>query len=127
MILIDNTVLSNFALAQNVPLIADFCGDKGRITEQVLAEFEQGVQQGILPNISLDWLKRVKLRGPREHARFLQLRTRLGAGESWCLAIAMARGYAILTDDRKQGSTDGGGARVWECRNPSGANTENSF
>ena len=38
MILINNTVLSNFALVQTVPLLAEFCGGKGRITEQVLAE-----------------------------------------------------------------------------------------
>ncbi len=52
MILINNTVLSNFALGQAVPLIAEFCSGKGRVTEQVLAEFEQGVQQGILPTTS---------------------------------------------------------------------------
>lgn len=101
MILINTTVLSNFALAQAVPLLMEFCGGKGRATEQVLTEFEKGVQQGILPTTTLNWLKRVKLRGLRERVLFLQMRTRPGAGEASCLAIAIVRGYDFLTDDMK--------------------------
>jgi len=100
-ILINTTVLSNFALARAVPLLMVFCGGEGRATDQVLAEFEAGVQRRILPATPLHWLKRVKLRGPRERALFLQMRTRLGAGEASCLAIAMVRGYDFLTDDMK--------------------------
>ncbi len=101
MILINNTVLSNFALAQVVPLLTEFCGSKGRVTEQVLAEFERGVQQGLLPTTTLNWLKRVKLRGPGERALFLQMRRQVGAGEASCLAIAVAKGYDFLTGDMK--------------------------
>ena len=101
MILLNNTVLSNFALAQAVPLLIEFCGGKGRITEQVLAEFEKGVQQGVLPTTTLTWLKKVKLRGSRERTLFLQLCTQLGAGEASCLAVAVVRGYSFLTDDMK--------------------------
>ena len=71
------------------------------MTDQVLAEFEQGVQQDLLPVTMLNWLKRVKLRGSRERALFLQLCLRLGAGEASCLAIAIVRGYSFLTDDMK--------------------------
>lgn len=110
MILINNTVLSNFALARVVPLLMEFCGDKGRVTEQVLAEFDRGVQQGVLPTTTLKWLKKVKLRGARERALFLQLCTRLGAGEASCLSVAIVRGNDFLTDDmkaRKVAQTEG--------------------
>lgn len=63
MILINNTVLSNFALAQAIPLLNEFCAGRGRITPQVVAEFEEGVEQGILPITPLGWLKRVRLSG----------------------------------------------------------------
>jgi predicted nucleic acid-binding protein len=100
-ILINNTVLSNFALARVVPLLREFCAGKGRVTPQVLAEFEEGMERGMLPMAALGWLKRVRLRGQRERATFLQLRTQLGLGEASCLAIAIVRGYHFLSDDLK--------------------------
>ncbi|MBI3801676.1 MAG: DUF3368 domain-containing protein [Deltaproteobacteria bacterium] len=101
MILLNNTVLSNFALVGVMPLLIEFCGSKGRVTEHVLAEFETGVQQGVLPSTLLNWLKRVKLRERRERALFLRLRTQLGVGEASCLAVAIVRGYDFLSDDMK--------------------------
>ena len=59
MILINNTVLSNFALAHVIPPLREFCAGKGRITAQVLTEFGEGVQQGILPITTLKWLTSV--------------------------------------------------------------------
>jgi predicted nucleic acid-binding protein len=100
-ILINNTVLFNFALARAVSLLREFCGSKGRATVQVLAEFEEGVQRGVLPPTTLDWLKRVRLRGPQERTLFVYLRRQLGVGEASSLAIAMVRGYDFLTDDMK--------------------------
>jgi hypothetical protein len=100
-ILINNTVLSNFALAQAIPLLREFCAGKGRITAQVLAEFEEGVRQGILPITTLKWLRWVRLRGRQERGHILQLCTQLGAGEASCLAIAILRGYDFLSDDMK--------------------------
>jgi predicted nucleic acid-binding protein len=100
-ILIDNTVLSNFTLAQTVRVLRAYCAGKGRVTSQVLKEFEDGVQGGVLPSTNLKWLRRVKLRGREEHALFSQLRTQVGAGEASCLAIAVVRGYSILSDDMR--------------------------
>lgn len=101
MILINNTVLSNVALGQAIPLLHEFCAGRGRVTPQVLAEFEEGVARGLLPTTALAWLKRARLRGQQERATFLQLRTQLGAGEASCLAIAIGRGYDFLSDDMK--------------------------
>ena len=101
MILINTTVLSNFALARAMPRLMEFCSGQALATEQVLAELAQGVQRGIVPATSLHWLRRAKLRGPRERALFVQMCTQLGVGEASCLAIAMRRGYGFLTDDMK--------------------------
>lgn len=61
MILVDNTVLSNFTLAQAVLVLRAYCAGKGRVTWQVLREFEDGVRGGVLPSTDLKWLRRVKL------------------------------------------------------------------
>jgi predicted nucleic acid-binding protein len=46
MILVDNTVLSNFALVDELPLLKQFCKGLGATSEYVLSEFEKGVQEG---------------------------------------------------------------------------------
>ena len=57
MILIDNTVLSIFALIGELNLLQDYSKGKGAITDYVLAEFERGVKEGIFINTNLDWLE----------------------------------------------------------------------
>ncbi len=98
MILIDNTVLSNFALVDELPLLKDYCRDKGAITSYVFAEFEQGVNQGLFSDVNLDWLKKLVLDSLEEKSLFVNLSKRLGAGEASCLAIAIHRKYDLLTD-----------------------------
>ncbi len=99
MILIDNTVLSNFAIAGELILLEDYCQGKGAATEYVLAEFERGVKEGIFTNVNLDWLKSLALVDVKEKSFFRTLSKRLGAGEASCLAIAMYREYDFLSDD----------------------------
>ncbi len=99
MILIDNTVLSNFALVGELLLLEDYCGDKGTTTGMVIAEFERGVNEGIFINVKLDWLKRLNLEGSNEESLFANLSKRLGAGEASCLAIAIHRKHDLLSDD----------------------------
>lgn len=53
--LLDNTVLSNFALIQQISLLKDVFGSTATIPTQVMAEFQQGVQLGRLPMINLGW------------------------------------------------------------------------
>jgi predicted nucleic acid-binding protein len=99
MILIDNTVLSNFALVGELILLKDYCQGKGAATEYVLAEFERGIKEGIFVSIKLDWLKKSALADVKEKSFFGTLCKRLGAGEASCLAIAIYRGYDLLSDD----------------------------
>ena len=54
MVLVDNTVLSNFAKVNRLDLLKK-AFEKLYVTEQVLEEFKKGVKRGILPSISLDF------------------------------------------------------------------------
>src|SRR4030042_1951505 len=99
MILIDNTVLSNLALIGELHLLQDYSRGKGTTTDYVLAEFERGVKEGIFINTNLDWLEVLTLVEYKEKTLFEILSKRLGAGESSCLAIAINRGYDLLSED----------------------------
>ena len=107
MILIDNTVLSNFALIQHPDSIHhSFVEDVGT-TEQVFHELEIGVQLGRLPEYPWTWLQRLHLT-EAETVRFRQFVKYLGKGEASCFAVAVNRAYKIATDDKD--------ARQWAVR-----------
>jgi predicted nucleic acid-binding protein len=99
MILIDNTVLSNFVLVGELSLLREYCKKKGAITGHVLAEFKRGIEKGLFNDVNLDWLHRLDLEGSEEQALFVNLSRRLGAGEASCLALAIHKKYDLLTDD----------------------------
>ena len=99
MILIDNTVLSNFALIDALELLKTYCADQGAITRHVLREFEQGIREGLFNHTDLDWLTTCDLESPSEIALFTTLNKRMGSGEASSLAIAIHRTYDLLTDD----------------------------
>ena len=99
MLLLDNTVLSNFALIARVDLLIEAMGDQISTPPQVIDEFNEGVARGRLPQIGLDWLEVVSLEADEE-ALYQELTGRLNAGEAACLAVAAHRGGRVLTDDR---------------------------
>jgi len=96
MVLVDNTVLSNFAKVNKLDLLKK-AFERVYITEQVLEEFRMGVKRGVLPNVSLDF-EVLKLR-EEEMELYNSLRVKLGKGEASCLAIAKNRNMKFLTDD----------------------------
>lgn len=98
MILLDNTVLSNFALVKQVSLLKEYCGDQAATTTDVLNEFERGIKEHIFSETELDWLKLLDL-NEKENTMFLNFSKKLGKGEASCLAIAINRGYNFLSDD----------------------------
>ena len=57
MILLDNTVLSNFALADEFPLLKEFCRGSGATTLKVVDEFDAGVGQGLFKALDFSWLR----------------------------------------------------------------------
>lgn len=98
MILIDNTVLSNFALVQHPEFIRRAYLEDVSTTHEVITELERGVALGRLPACQWTWLQKVQMT-PVEQQQFHQLRSHLGPGEASCLAVAAHRKWKIATDD----------------------------
>jgi len=101
-ILLNTTILSNFASVGKLPLLHRILESKGLqplITPQVLAEFQQGVSKGLF-KANMDWAQVIEL--SREGSTVLQrLRGMLGQGEASCLAVALERDLPLATDDMK--------------------------
>lgn len=97
--LLDNTVLSNFALVEQLALIPIALEGQVATTSQVMAEYNNGVTKGILPPNQLEWLQIINL-NTEETELFAMYCDRVNAGEASCLAVASLRNGRLLTDDR---------------------------
>lgn len=97
--LLDNTVLSNFAVVRSPDLLRIALGDKSATPQQVFNELEAGVIAGKLPRLDWQWLQVWSL-DQTEAPHYNELLCTLNAGEAACLAMAFARGCRVLTDDR---------------------------
>jgi predicted nucleic acid-binding protein len=97
--LLDNTVMSNFAIVRHPDLLRAAFGDKLATSQQAFDELRAGVAAGILPDLDWTWLPVWNLK-PAEMSRYRQILRRLNAGEAACLAMAMERECRVLTDDR---------------------------
>ncbi len=99
MLLLDNTVLSNFALVGRIDLLARAMESQLSTTPQVIREFNDGVARGRLPKTDLNWLEIISLR-VEEEVLFQELINHVNAGEAACLTVAAHRDGHVLTDDR---------------------------
>lgn len=95
----NTTVLSNFSHVQRPALLRATCLETIVTAAQVMAEIQRGVERHVLPSCDWQWLPVYTLDTPAERRLYTQLHQRLGAGESACLALAMHRGFMVLTDD----------------------------
>lgn len=107
MILIDNTVLSNFALIRHPTAIQYAFSEPICTTEQVFQELKQGMKLQHLPKFSWEWLEVIEMTEV-EATQFTQLQRQLDKGEASCLAVASQRQWKIATDDKD--------ARKWAIR-----------
>jgi predicted nucleic acid-binding protein len=98
-ILLDNTVLSNFAVVHRPELLRVAFGDLLATSEEVFEELNAGVSRGKLPDLDWSWLPVWTLDEIEEahYEHFLHTRN---AGEASCLAMSLVRGCQFLTDDR---------------------------
>ena len=101
MIVIDNTVLSNFARTNHLQLLELFCRSRGLIVQAVREEFQRGINRGLFPETDLSWINQIDITDPKEIYFSQRYGFELGKGESECLAIAVCRNHELLTDDRK--------------------------
>jgi predicted nucleic acid-binding protein len=97
-VLLDNTVLTNFALIDRADLVLDLWTN-ACTTPAVFSEYQTGVKIRNLPAAGWDRLPIVSL--TTDETAFAQrLARRLGAGECSCIAVAYYRQGLFVSDDR---------------------------
>jgi predicted nucleic acid-binding protein len=97
-VLLDNTVLVNFALVGRADLVTRLWPTAACTTAAVVAEYAAGAAKGLLPAGTLTDLPVVELT-EEEAASASRLSSRLGAGERTCLAVALHRRGRLASDD----------------------------
>jgi predicted nucleic acid-binding protein len=96
-ILTDTTVLSNFAQVGRPQLLQSAFPDLSAPAE-VRQELTEGERLGLVPSCDWSWMGMVEL-SSSEQLQAAELRRSLQAGEAACIAIVLARGGLLLTDD----------------------------
>jgi predicted nucleic acid-binding protein len=99
LLLLDNTVLSNFALVGHIALLEQVLGHRAATVTEVVREYQRGVLLRRVPEINWQWLT-VHHLVPDEIALYRAFLRRLSAGEAACLAVAYTRKMSVVTDDR---------------------------
>ncbi|QWK11242.1 MAG: hypothetical protein KNN16_02940 [Thermoflexus hugenholtzii] len=97
MILLDTTVLSNFARIGRLDLLRAVLSNAAT-TPYVIDELKAGEVSGYLFDCDWEWLEIVKL-SPTEEDHLTRIRRILGEGEASCIAVALERGGILFTDD----------------------------
>jgi predicted nucleic acid-binding protein len=97
-VVIDNTVLSNFAHIQQPSLLGK-AFETPVTVRAVIEEWHVGVQSARVPSADWGWIPLIELT-PAEQVFAEQLGKTLGRGESACIALAQSRRWIVLTDDR---------------------------
>lgn len=98
-LVLDNTVMSNFALVGRTDWLRKVWPGMMTTSEEAWAELQAGIRRGRIPDIDWSWLTVLSLTEEERKARD-ELMPPLDEGEAACLALARSRGYAFLTDDR---------------------------
>ena len=96
--LLDNTVMSNFSTVQRPGLVRDLLGNEVATTQQAFAELQAGIELGKLPPCDWSWLPVLEMTS-KERDIYDQLRNTFNAGEAASWAVAVQRGYRVLTGD----------------------------
>ena len=105
----DTTLLSNFAVVEQVMLLEKLYRGKACTTLMVVEELHQGlyagyhqlqsVEQILTPLHSTGWLPVLSLELAEEKKLYAQLSPPLASGEASCLALALTRGLVLGSDD----------------------------
>lgn len=105
----DTTLLSNFAIVEQVTLLETLYQGMACTTLMVVEELHQGlyagycklqsVEQILTPLHSTGWLPVLSLELAEEKKLYTQLSPPLASGEASCLALALVRGFVFGSDD----------------------------
>ncbi len=96
---VNNTVLSNFAIIRRPDLLRHVFGRDLVTATAVLEELGAGERLRRIPICDWSWLRGIRLTND-ERALADRLSKSVDAGEAACLALAYTRGLIFLTDDR---------------------------
>lgn len=97
-VLMDNTVLVNFASVERPDLVLEGTLEEVCTTPAVMAEYEAGVAAGMVPEGA--WRSLPQVAPTSDESEFARtLSNRLGAGERSCLAVAYSRDGLFVSDD----------------------------
>lgn len=99
LVLLDTTILTNFALIGLTSLLRDLWGDQVCTTEEVLEEYAAGAATGKLPYENWTYLTTITL-SSEEQILGRKLFPKYRMGERSCLAVAVLRGAILATDDQ---------------------------
>jgi predicted nucleic acid-binding protein len=101
LVLLDTTILTNFARVGLTQLMTELWGEQVCTTVRALDEYQVGVGTAGLPPLAWKQLRLIKL-SPEEELVASTLFPRLGLGERTrtCLAVAVVRGSMLATDDK---------------------------
>jgi len=97
-VVLDNTVLSNFAIARQAGMLFKLW-QAPMTTVEALREYQASVDLGKLPAGA--WRRLAVVDLVEEERQLAEQHLDLGAGERTCLAVAALRGALLATDDRK--------------------------
>jgi len=97
-VLLDNTVLTNFALVGEARLVKRLWATRACTTPATLGEYQAGAASGVVPAEAWANLPLVTLTD-QELAFADGLSLRLGAGERTCVAVAFHRQGLFASDD----------------------------
>jgi predicted nucleic acid-binding protein len=108
-IIVNTTVLSNFAAIESIGMLHELHGELFIATE-VYEEIRDGLEEGyafygdvvrhIYPMAPDGWLRLTSLVDDEEFGLFASMPSRLHQGEAASLAIAQRRDWVLLTDDQ---------------------------
>jgi predicted nucleic acid-binding protein len=106
-LIFDNTVLSNFASAGKLEMLARLYAKGTYTTVEVLEELKRGLERGYTFLAAAveaveggkAWLKILEVESAEETRLRLELDEFLHPGESSCLVFAVSRGMILATDD----------------------------
>jgi predicted nucleic acid-binding protein len=119
-LVLDTTVLSNFAAINQLHLLESFYQGQACTTLLVVEEIQRGARAGysylqpvekiFSPLFSTGWLPVLSLQSANEQALFIEMTYSLGPGEASCLALAITHHITLGSDDlaaRRMANTHG--------------------
>jgi predicted nucleic acid-binding protein len=99
LVLLDTTILTNFAQVGITKVITDLWGEQACTTVDAFREYSMGITAAGLSPLAWRQLNILKLTSEEENIAAARFK-RLGRGERTCLAVAIQRGCILATDDK---------------------------